>query len=65
MLSLVGVMAFTYLAQQALYATWVLYTTYRFGWGPRDQGISLAFFGAMTAIFQEVLTGDRAGTMGS
>jgi MFS transporter, DHA1 family, tetracycline resistance protein len=54
-LNLVGTLLCTNLAQQALYTTWVLYTTYRFNWNSWEQGISLAFFGAMTAIFQAVL----------
>jgi MFS transporter, DHA1 family, tetracycline resistance protein len=54
-LSLVGTLLCTFLAQQALYSTWVLYTTYRFGWNSWEQGISLAFFGAVTAVFQAAL----------
>jgi DHA1 family tetracycline resistance protein-like MFS transporter len=54
-LNLVGTLLCTYLAQQAIYTTWVLYTTYRFGWDTWQQGISLAFFGATTALFQAAL----------
>jgi DHA1 family tetracycline resistance protein-like MFS transporter len=54
-LSLVGTLVCTYLAQQALYTTWVLYTTYRFNWNSWEQGISLAFFGASTALVQAAL----------
>lgn len=54
-LNLVGTLLCTYLAQQAIYTTWVLYTTYRFSWDAWQQGISLAFFGATTALFQAAL----------
>ncbi|HEU5086091.1 MAG TPA: TCR/Tet family MFS transporter [Roseiflexaceae bacterium] len=54
-LNLVGTLVCTYLAQQALYTTWVLYTTYRFNWNSWEQGISLAFFGASTALVQAAL----------
>lgn len=54
-LNLVGTLLCTYLAQQALYTTWVLFTTYRFHWNSWEQGLSLAFFGAMTALFQALL----------
>jgi DHA1 family tetracycline resistance protein-like MFS transporter len=40
------------LAQQALQSTWVLYTTYRYGWKPVDNGLSLALIGLMSAVVQ-------------
>ncbi len=51
-LQLVATLICIFLAQQALYTTWVLYTTYRFSWDTWQQGISLAFFGGMTALIQ-------------
>lgn len=54
-LRLVATLICVYLAQQALYSTWVLYTTYRFSWDAWQQGISLGFFGGMTALIQAVL----------
>lgn len=51
-LRLVATLVCFYLAQQALYTTWVLYTTYRFNWNTWQQGISLGFFGGMTALVQ-------------
>jgi MFS transporter, DHA1 family, tetracycline resistance protein len=54
-LNLVGTLLCTYLAQQALYSTWVLYTTYRFDWDTWEQGISLAVFGAVTVLVQAAL----------
>ena len=40
------------LAQFTLQSTWVLYTGYRFNWGPRAVGISLAVVGLMAALVQ-------------
>lgn len=45
------------LAQFSLHSVWVLYTAYRFGWGPRDVGLSLGFVGIMAAVVQGGLTG--------
>jgi len=44
------------LAHQVFPATWVLYTGYRFDWGPSQVGMSLAFVGVMAAIVQGGLT---------
>ncbi len=44
------------LAQQVYPAIWVLYTDYRFGWGPRQTGLSLALVGLMAVIVQGGLT---------
>jgi DHA1 family tetracycline resistance protein-like MFS transporter len=40
------------LAERGLEATWVLFTTYRYGWGPFDVGISLAAVGILIAVVQ-------------
>ncbi|MCB0082870.1 MAG: TCR/Tet family MFS transporter [Caldilineaceae bacterium] len=40
------------LAQNALQSTWVLYTGYRYSWGPREVGLSLAVVGLTAAIVQ-------------
>lgn len=45
------------LAQFVLYTCWVLYTTFKFGWGPRENGWSLAAVGIVSAIVQGVLLG--------
>lgn len=42
----------TSLAHQVYPAIWVLYTTYRFEWTPRETGLSLALVGLMAAIVQ-------------
>jgi len=54
---LVFVVGFTGLAQFVLYTCWVLYTTFKFGWGPRDNGWSLAVVGIVQAIVQGLLLG--------
>ena len=56
---LVRDLAFAYvclgLAQNAMVATWVLFTTYRFGWTPFVNGLTLALGGALSALVQGVL----------
>ena len=55
--SLVAVIACNGLAQFTLYTTWVLYTTFKFGWGPRENGASLAVVGIVSAVTQGLLLG--------
>ncbi len=50
--SLTGALAASGLAGQFLQSTWVLWATARFGWSARDDGLSLAAFGAVSLIFQ-------------
>lgn len=45
------------LAQFSLYTCWVLYTTFKFGWGPKENGWSLAVVGVMSVLVQGVLLG--------
>jgi DHA1 family tetracycline resistance protein-like MFS transporter len=45
------------LAQYVLYTCWVLYNTFKFGWGPRENGWSLAAVGAVSAVVQGLLLG--------
>jgi DHA1 family tetracycline resistance protein-like MFS transporter len=40
-----------------LYTCWVLYTTFKFGWGPAENGWSLFAVGVMSALVQGVLLG--------
>ena len=40
------------LAQFVLYTTWVLYTTFKFGWGPKENGWSLFAVGMMSVLVQ-------------
>jgi len=51
------VIACSGLAQFVLYTTWVLYTTFKFGWGPLENGWSLAAVGVVSAIVQGLLLG--------
>ncbi|MEO8565519.1 MAG: TCR/Tet family MFS transporter [Betaproteobacteria bacterium] len=50
--SLVAVFALIVLAQLILQTTWVLYTHFRFGWGPRENGFALFCVGLVAAIVQ-------------
>jgi MFS transporter, DHA1 family, tetracycline resistance protein len=43
------------LAQAMLYSTWALYTDYRYQWGPKGIGLSLAFVGVASGLVQAVL----------
>ena len=54
---LVGVVACTGLAQFVLYTIWVLYATFKFGWGPSENGWSLAAVGVMSVLVQGYLLG--------
>jgi DHA1 family tetracycline resistance protein-like MFS transporter len=54
---LVGVLACAGLAQFTLYTTWVLYTTFKFHWGPTQNGWSLFAVGIVSAVVQGALLG--------
>jgi DHA1 family tetracycline resistance protein-like MFS transporter len=54
---LVGVVAFSGLAQFVLYTVWVLHNSFKFGWGPRENGWSLAAVGIVAVLVQGVLLG--------
>jgi DHA1 family tetracycline resistance protein-like MFS transporter len=49
---LVIVYALTTFAQMMLHSTWVLYTTFRFDWTPRDNGLALFCVGLAAAVVQ-------------
>ena len=55
--SLVAVVGFSVLAQYVLFTSWVLYTTFKFGWGPMENGWSLAAVGATSVLVQGFLLG--------
>ncbi|HEY4956340.1 MAG TPA: MFS transporter [Caldimonas sp.] len=55
--TLVAVVACTALSQFMLYTSWVLYTTFKFGWGPQQNGWSLFTVGCMSALVQGLLLG--------
>lgn len=40
------------LCQMMLQSTWVLYTTFRFGWTPRDNGVAMFCIGLVSAVVQ-------------
>ncbi|MFN3302380.1 MAG: TCR/Tet family MFS transporter [Roseateles sp.] len=52
---LVGVIALASLAQFMLHMTWVLYTKFRFGWGPLEVSWSLFAVGIVSVISQGLL----------
>ncbi|PQA42751.1 MFS transporter [Amnimonas aquatica] len=54
---LVVVYALVLLAQWLMHSTWVLYTSFRFDWTPRDNGIALCLFGLTSALAQGLLLG--------
>ena len=55
--SLVWVVVLTAFPQFLLQSTWVLFTTFRFGWGPSENGFSLFIVGIAAALGQTVLLG--------
>ncbi|MEZ5302264.1 MAG: MFS transporter [Verrucomicrobiales bacterium] len=55
---------FINLAHNIYPALWVLYTGYRFGWGPKEVGTSLAAVGIMAALVQGGLAGRIVGAIG-
>ncbi len=57
-------LVWVWFGQQCMYNVWVLYTTYQFGWGPVDNGLSLAVVGITGAIVQGALIGRILGTLG-
>jgi len=54
---LVAVVACAGLAQFVLHTCWVLYTTFKFGWGPMENGLSLFAVGVSSALVQGLLLG--------
>ncbi len=52
---LVAVLALSALAQFMLHTSWVLYTKFKFGWGPGQVGWSLLAVGVVSVISQGVL----------
>ncbi|WP_231741406.1 MFS transporter [Paucibacter sp. KCTC 42545] len=52
---LVLVIALSGLAQMILQTSWVLYTTFKFGWGPKENGWSLFAVGVMSVLVQGFL----------
>jgi DHA1 family tetracycline resistance protein-like MFS transporter len=62
---LVVVVALANLAQFTLHTSWVLSTTFRFGWGPKENGWSLFAVGVSTALVQGFLLKRLLGHFGA
>jgi MFS transporter, DHA1 family, tetracycline resistance protein len=62
--SLINIYTLTILAQFIVQSTWVLYTNFRFGWGPAENGISLFVFGMASALAQGCLLGPLLKRLG-
>jgi DHA1 family tetracycline resistance protein-like MFS transporter len=52
---LVAVIGLSNLAQFMLHSTWVLFTTFKFGWGPHETGLSLMAVGGVNVLMQGFL----------
>ena len=63
--ALLLVIALSSLAQFMLHSTWALYTQLKFGWGPREIGLSLLAVGAMSVLGQGVLAGPLTKRFGA
>ena len=50
--TLVAVIGLASLAQFVMHTTWVLYTSFKFGWGPKENGWSLFAVGVMSVLVQ-------------
>jgi MFS transporter, DHA1 family, tetracycline resistance protein len=55
--NLVVVYIFSVFGQFMLQINWVLYTSFRFGWGPKENGISLFVVGIVSTVVQAGLLG--------
>ncbi len=61
---LAGAFVFFSLAQRGLETVFVLYTDYRYAWGPQENGLALALVGAMAAVVQGVLVRPLVARLG-
>lgn len=62
--ALVYALGFSLFAQLMTQFTWVLYTTFKFGWGPRQAGLSLFVVGLVAVVVQGGLLGRLIKLMG-
>ncbi|MBL8519911.1 MAG: MFS transporter [Betaproteobacteria bacterium] len=53
--ALILVFGLASLAQYLMHGTWVLFTHFKFGWGPWENGVALFFVGITAAVTQAVL----------
>ncbi len=51
-MAIIVIFVLSNLGERLLETNWVLYTGYRYGWGPFGVGVSLAAFGVMIALVQ-------------
>ncbi|MCA1553099.1 MAG: TCR/Tet family MFS transporter, partial [Chloroflexi bacterium] len=63
-LSLAMIIVLSGLAQNALQSIWVLYTDFRFHWGPSEVGLSLAVVGLTSILMQGGLLGRIVSALG-
>lgn len=63
-LGIAGVAALSYLAHEVLPSMWVLYTDYRYHWGERAIGLTLALVGICSAVVQGGLVRTGVARMG-
>jgi MFS transporter, DHA1 family, tetracycline resistance protein len=63
-LGVAAVVFLSYLAHEALPSMWVLYTDYRYHWGDRMVGITLALVGVFSALVQGGLVRSGVAKMG-
>ena len=61
---LLWVMGLSILAQFCLHTSWFLYTEFKFGWTPKDNGLSLFAVGIVSVISQGVLARSVLDTAG-
>lgn len=64
LLGLFAALFITAVGQRGLEAVWVLYSSFRFGWGVREAAFSLAFVGVMFVITQGMLVGPIVARFG-
>lgn len=62
--ALVAVLGLVSLAQFVLHGVWVLYTGFRFDWGPRETGMSLFVVGLASVVMQGLLLGRMQSRFG-
>jgi DHA1 family tetracycline resistance protein-like MFS transporter len=64
LLGLSVVLLLDYLAHESLPSCFVIYTDYRYGWGPREVGLALAAVGVSSTIVQAGLVGPAVKRLG-
>jgi DHA1 family tetracycline resistance protein-like MFS transporter len=65
MMRLLGALLIMQVVMQTLPTTWPYYTMQKFGWTPRDVGLSLGVYGTANIIVQSLLTGRISARFGN